>query len=63
MLFRHRVALRVAWTPATGTASRDPMPPVGVALAAGASIRAIVQSATGGRGVGQRGRRPGKRKG
>lgn len=27
MLFRHRVALRVAWTPATGTASRDPTPP------------------------------------
>ncbi|KYQ58548.1 hypothetical protein ALC60_02193, partial [Trachymyrmex zeteki] len=26
---RHRVALRVAWTPATGTASRDPTPPVG----------------------------------
>lgn len=35
MLFRHRVALRVAWTPATGTASRDPTPPIGVALAAG----------------------------
>ncbi|KYM82363.1 hypothetical protein ALC53_07151 [Atta colombica] len=29
VLFRHRVALRVAWTPATGTASRDPTPPVG----------------------------------
>lgn len=26
-MFRHRVALRVAWTPATGTASRDPTPP------------------------------------
>ncbi|KYN41712.1 hypothetical protein ALC56_03855, partial [Trachymyrmex septentrionalis] len=30
VLFRHRVVLRVAWTPATGTASRDPtFPPVG----------------------------------
>ncbi|EZA49661.1 hypothetical protein X777_12206, partial [Ooceraea biroi] len=28
VLFRHRVALRVAWTPATGTASRDPTPPI-----------------------------------
>lgn len=52
MLFRHRVALRVAWTSATGTASRDPTPPIGVALAAGASIRAIVQNGTGGLGKG-----------
>lgn len=47
MLFRHRVALRVAWTPATGTASRDPTPPIEVALAAGASTRAIVQGSGG----------------
>lgn len=43
MLFRHRVALRVAWTPATGTASRDPTPPFEVALATGANAWAIVQ--------------------
>ena len=29
MLFRHCVAVRVAWTSATGTASRDPTPPLG----------------------------------
>lgn len=43
MLFRHRVALSASrGLLATGTASRDPTPPIGAALAAGASTRAIV---------------------
>ena len=63
MLFRHCVAVRVAWTSATGTASRDPTPPLRVGQG---SLRArSKQRKEGGLGgsVGGRGDRPGKRKG
>ncbi|TGZ47314.1 Uncharacterized protein DBV15_00129 [Temnothorax longispinosus] len=58
VLFRHRVALRVAWTPATGTASRDPTPPIGVGPGRGGEHTGNRSERDG--GVGQRGRRPGK---
>lgn len=57
MLFRHCVAVRVAWTFATGTASRDPTPPLGWPrgrFEQGASKQATKEG---------RGDRPGKRKG
>lgn len=61
MLFRHRVALRVAWTPATGTASRDPTPPHRGSRGRGGEHTGNRSERDG--GVEQRGRRPGKRKG
>ena len=61
MLFRHCVAVRVAWTSATGTASRDPTPPLRVGQG---SLRARSKQATKGGWVeGGRGDRRGKRKG